>query len=189
MYFHNTALMMGDKQRAEVIMSKTDAKDIKTNCGRNLSMKPNDPRTRDAFNLFWIANKAKYSRHPHLMTRLLGTEGTRLVEVGTGWSVWATGLTQGQHNHFLNTSAWREGCKNMFGDLLTLLREHFMEEHARKLAGITATASVSDGTGRQSRSNSTSHKRPASKEPDPKRQRQEDASDEEQTAVSEGETY
>jgi ribA/ribD-fused uncharacterized protein len=75
-----------------------------------------------AYHMLWIANKAKYEQNSHLMEKLLAVKG-RFVECNPNDRVWGIGFNK-RAPEADDRSKW--GGRNLFGDLLTHLREHFI---------------------------------------------------------------
>ena len=73
-----------------------------------------------AFELLGIANEAKYRQNRDIRKRLFGTVGL-LVESDTGRNQWCCGLKK-YDTELSNRSKWPEGCWNLNGDMLTMLR-------------------------------------------------------------------
>ena len=145
-------------------MSLSDGKDIKRAC-RGLKRGSSDRFLEISYNLLWVANTAKYDQHPRLRDELMATDGKRLVEVHTGKSIWGCGLTEDEAtaSALVNEMSWPQGCRNLFGDLLTLLRGHLLQ-----CAGAQSHVSrVSEHLTQRSRS--SSRKRPNSQTPSGKK--------------------
>ena len=128
-YYKWMAEMDGNSDLANTIMTLQKGLDIKRAGSPSLSIKgTNDPRLRHAFNILWVANFAKYTSDTSLLEKLFSTVGKRLVEVGTKPTVWCTGLKDNERLRasWADRSKYPMGCRNIFGDLLTLLRTHLM---------------------------------------------------------------
>ena len=136
-YYHHLALMCGKPELAQYVLTLEFGADIKAACSK-LSIRRGDRRTRDAFNLMWIANLAKYQQNEGPKTELLSTVGKRLVEVSTGFSVWSSGVKLHEVARITDEASWPRGCVNMLGDLLTMLRFHLVNMHENSAAANTA---------------------------------------------------
>lgn len=104
-------------------------------------------RTQHAYVLLAQANKAKYSQNPDLETALVATAGTRLVECNPYDSVWGIRLSH-EAPESDDLARWRG--RNLFGDMLTMLREGIIAKQTRKRhrdgseSGISPTSKRGD---------------------------------------------
>lgn len=124
---HQKALLFKDEPIAQQILSTSDQKQQKA-LGRKV--KNFDPTIWNANckRIVYEGNEAKFKQNEHLLTELLATQGTTLVEASPYDTIWGIGLSK-DNPKAQNRQTWRG--KNWLGEVLTQLREDIIQ-HEKK---------------------------------------------------------
>jgi len=127
------ARLFGDEDSLEAIMDAEHPRTQKA-LGRQVDSFDNDIWQEDedngrprCWNIVWRGNMAKFTQNPHLLTDLLATKGTTLVEASPRDCIWGIGwraTDPAAHRR----ETWRG--MNWLGEVLTSVRS-FLENDAR----------------------------------------------------------
>lgn len=118
---YNKALLFEDIEIAEKILLSKDVKEQKA-LGRQVRNFDIKIWEKEAINIIFKGNKAKFSQNNEFKNLLLSTEGQTLVEASPTDVVWGIGLEEADHKAF-NIRTWNG--TNWLGIALTELREEF----------------------------------------------------------------
>ena len=126
--YTNKAVMCGHPHIATRILHARTAASAKR-LGRSIEWRGTQASwVQWAINILYVGNVAKYRQNPHLLGWLLETGNSRLVEANPHQSIWGAGLPYTEYLNIQDPAKWKPGCFNIFGDLLTLIRDHFKEK-------------------------------------------------------------
>lgn len=120
MMYHKAIIFL-DRATAEDIMNSSNTRKIKE-LGRQVKNYDDDIWTYYRSNVVYMANYLKFSQNTELMSALVETMGTTLVEAAPTDKIWGIGLTEDDPR--AQTRRTWQG-KNLLGEILTLLRMEF----------------------------------------------------------------
>lgn len=118
---YNKALLFEDIEIAEKILLSKDVREQKA-LGRQVRNFDAKIWEKEAINIIFKGNKAKFSQNHEFKNLLLSTEGQTLVEASPTDVVWGIGLEETDHKAF-DIRTWNG--TNWLGIALTELREEF----------------------------------------------------------------
>lgn len=114
----------GDEINLKLIMGSNSPHEQKM-LGRTVENFNVDEWNRVARNYVTDINYCKFKQNPELLTQLLDTEGTDLVEASPSDKMWGIGLAESDKRCF-DRKKWRG--TNWLGECLTNVREMIFEE-------------------------------------------------------------
>lgn len=124
MMMYAKAVEFGDQPTAAKILASPDPKEQKR-LGR-LVTPYNDARWQQIVRkIVYAAAKAKFTQNPHMLKKLLETEGTVLVEASPTDRIWGVGLGE-RDPRIDDPRNWRG--TNWLGEVLTRLRDDLLAE-------------------------------------------------------------
>jgi ribA/ribD-fused uncharacterized protein len=119
---YGKAMLFGDEEIAQKILQTTDPREQKA-LGRQVRNFDPVVWEREAKNIVYKANYAKFTQNENLKKFLLKTEGTTLVEASPTDVIWGIGMDESHPDRF-DKSKWRG--TNWLGEVLTQLREDLL---------------------------------------------------------------
>jgi len=133
---YQKALYFGDEDTAAKIMLTSDPKEQKA-LGREVKNFKAEQWDKICKKVVYRGNYAKFKQNKKLYESLLSTHGTTLVEASPFDKIWGIGLRESDHRA-KSRETW-EG-KNYLGEILTQLREAFLEKE-RETSSLFRTSS------------------------------------------------
>jgi hypothetical protein len=121
---YGKALLFEDEEIAQKILTKSQPRDQKA-LGRQVKNFVQEVWEKEAKNIVYKANYAKFSQNENLKRFLLATAGTTLVEASPTDHIWGIGLSEDNPDS-LDRSKWKG--TNWLGEVLTQLREDLQNE-------------------------------------------------------------
>lgn len=118
-------MLFGDKEIAAEILLKKDPKDHKA-LGRKVKNFDSNVWDEKCKEIVYQGNYLKFTQNDMLLTQLLATCGTTLVEASPYDKIWGIGL-EATHPDAKDPKKWRG--KNYLGEVLTNLREDLIKQN------------------------------------------------------------
>jgi len=118
------ARLFRDEEIRERILAATDPRDQKA-LGRKVRFFDADRWNEVARDIVYRGSRAKFTTHRDLLTILLETEGTTIVEASPLDTIWGIGLAADSPDASDRTK-WQG--TNWLGEVLTQLRDNLLEE-------------------------------------------------------------
>ena len=115
---HRKALLFGDVAMAEAILDCKHPQEAKR-LGRAVQNFDDDVWNAERSNIVFEGNLLKFSQHPDLCERLLGTRG-EIVEASPGDAIWGAGVSE---QDILRGEYRRYRGLNLLGKALVLVRD------------------------------------------------------------------
>jgi ribA/ribD-fused uncharacterized protein len=119
---YRKAVLFEDAESAALILKSKNPREQKE-LGRNVKHFDVDIWNKNARNIVYLGNKAKFSQNETLLNFLLQTENALIVEASPSDTIWGIGLAEDDPNRF-DRSKWRG--TNWLGEILTELRACFL---------------------------------------------------------------
>ncbi len=116
------AMLFNDIETAERILKTNTAYDVKK-LGREVKNFDKAVWEANCKQIVYDVCKDKFQQHPNLMSLLLETKGTTLVETSPVDSVWGIGLAA-DHKDAASRETWKG--TNYLGEVLTKLRDDIL---------------------------------------------------------------
>ncbi|UPK45063.1 NADAR family protein [Paenibacillus pabuli] len=116
---HQKALLFGDQIIAEKILKASSAS-VQKKLGRQVSGFDQTVWEAECKRIVYEGNEAKFTQNEQLLTTLLATCGTTLVEASPDDRIWGVGLAE-EDPRIRSRRTWRG--TNWLGEILTRLRE------------------------------------------------------------------
>ncbi len=120
------ARLFEDEEALEAIMESEDARTQKAlgrgvqNFMKDVWQEDGDNGRPHCWNIVWRGNMAKFSQNSYLLTDLLATKGTTLVEASPYDRIWGIGLRENDRRA-LSRESWKG--RNWLGEVITNVRE------------------------------------------------------------------
>lgn len=119
---YGKAMLFGDVEIAQKVLTVKHPRDQKA-LGRQVKNFIPEVWEREAKNIVYKANYAKFTQNENLKKFLLDTKGTTLVEASPTDVIWGIGMDENDPKRF-DRSEWRG--TNWLGEVLTQLREDLL---------------------------------------------------------------
>jgi len=116
---YSKAKLFGDNETADKILQSTNVREQKK-LGREVKNFNLEIWNRNAINIVYEGNKAKFTQNPEYLELLLSTKGKTIVEASPTDRVWGIGMTR-ENKNSNNIFEWNG--TNWLGIVLTELRE------------------------------------------------------------------
>ncbi len=123
---YKKAMLFGDTEIADRIMRTSDPK-IQKSLGRKVKNFDAVKWNAVARQVVYDGNMAKFTQNPKLLTELLNTEGTTLVEASHVDFIWGIGLKESVAK---KTPPEKWPGTNWLGLTLTKVRDDLIQQHA-----------------------------------------------------------
>ncbi|XP_067946360.1 riboflavin biosynthesis protein VVA0006-like [Watersipora subatra] len=123
---HQKAVMFGDTQMAKRILASSSPPQQKS-FGRLVEKFDPEVWARQCREVVFNGNYAKFTQNKNLLTHLIATEGTTLVEASPRDKIWGIGM--GANNPLAQNRATWKG-RNYLGEALTQVRERIMRDNS-----------------------------------------------------------
>ncbi len=121
------ATLFNDLETAQRIMETISPEEAKR-LGRQVKNFSEEEWKRIRKSIVFRGNYAKFSQNPDFLEQLLATAGTLIVEANPEDDIWGIGMSETQARQ-VSPEQWRG--QNLLGKILTVLREHFLQEQAQ----------------------------------------------------------
>lgn len=123
------ARLFKDEESLKSIMKSTSPREQKA-LGRQIKGFIKNEWEKIAKDVVYKGSLAKYTQNRDMKEALLSTAGTTLVEASPYDKIWGIGLPAGHVDSF-SRETWNG--TNWLGEVLTDLRDHFLEERVKRL--------------------------------------------------------
>jgi ribA/ribD-fused uncharacterized protein len=120
---YGKAMLFGDEEIAQKVLTVKHPRDQKA-LGRQVKNFIPEVWEREAKNIVYKANYAKFTQNENLKKFLLDTKGTTLVEASPTDVIWGIGMDENDPKRF-DRSKWKG--TNWLGEVLTQLREDLLK--------------------------------------------------------------
>ncbi|HBU83861.1 MAG TPA: DUF1768 domain-containing protein [Paenibacillus sp.] len=117
---HQKALLFGDQIIADKVLKASSAS-VQKKLGRQVAGFDQTVWEEECKRIVYEGNEAKFTQNEQLLTALLATRGTTLVEASPDDRIWGVGLAE-EDPRIRNRRTWRG--TNWLGEILTRLREN-----------------------------------------------------------------
>lgn len=121
---YGKAMLFEDEQTAQRILRAKHPREQKQ-LGREVQHFNKKHWQQHARDIVYKGNEAKFTQNPHLLSALLSTAGTTLVEASPSDTIWGVGL-EADNPLILNRNTWKG--TNWLGEVLTSLRDTLLKE-------------------------------------------------------------
>ena len=121
---HQKAVLFDDKETAERIL-QVDSPKAQKALGRKVRNFDKDTWEANCKQILYDGNRAKFTQNEGLLSTLLATAGTTLVEASPVDRIWGIGLSAADPKA-QSRDTWRG--KNWLGEVLTRLREDLIDK-------------------------------------------------------------